>query len=321
MTSSSSKRLSGTIAHLRKLSGATIVSGVSDGAGTPPSRSTRWSLSPAEVQDRDPASAAKENVAISFSRATKAYPPGSNGNGLLAVYQVSLDIRKGEFVSLIGPSGCGKSTLLNIAAGLLHPTAGAVLCDGEPVSAINTKIGYLTQHSTLLPWRTVEKNVSVPLEIQGVPRAERRERIASILRLVGLSKFAHHYPAQLSGGMLRRLALARMLVYGPEILLMDEPFGALDAQLRTELQRELLRIWEHETKTVLFVTHDIEEAIVLSDRIVVLAANPGRVLHEESIDFARPRDIGRLRTTDGFHRVQDRLWTLLESATTTGSPP
>jgi len=257
--------------------------------------------------------------AISFSEVTKAYPPGSSSKGLLAVHRVSLDIQKGEFVSLIGPSGCGKSTLLNIVAGLLHQTSGTVLCEGEPVRSVNTKVGYVTQHSTLLPWRTVANNVAVPLIIQGVPRRQRRDRIEAVLALVGLSRFANHYPSQLSGGMLRRLALARMLVYRPEILLMDEPFGALDAQLRMELQRELLRIWDQEKKTVLFVTHDLEEAIVLSDRIVVLGSHPGRVIHEERVNLERPRDIARLRTTDAYHHVQDRLWALLEPSIIAGA--
>ncbi len=254
--------------------------------------------------------------AISFASVTKAYPPGASTQGTLALYQVSLDIKEGEFVSLIGPSGCGKSTLLNIAAGLLHPTSGSVVCEGKAVTAINTGVGYLTQHSTLLPWRTVEKNVAVPLEIIGMPRAEQKERIAEVLALVGLTRFARHYPVQLSGGMRRRLELARMLVYGPQTLLMDEPFGALDAQLRTELQKELLRICERDTKTVIFVTHDIEEAIILSDRIVVLGAHPGRIIHEERISFDRPRDIGRLRSGTTFHRLQETLWKLLEPETT-----
>jgi NitT/TauT family transport system ATP-binding protein len=250
--------------------------------------------------------------AVSFKNVTKAFPPTGSAAGFLALYDVSLDVAPGEFVTLIGPSGCGKSTLLNIAAGLVQATTGSVQCDDRIVEGINSGVGYLTQHSNLLPWRTVEKNVALPLELGGTPRSERAERIREVLKLVGLENFAKHYPSQLSGGMQRRLALATMLVYHPPTLFMDEPFGALDAQRRMELQRELLRIWERDTKTVLFVTHDLEEAILLSDRIVVLGANPGRIIHEEQIAFPRPRDQRRMRLTDEYRNLWNRLWQLLE---------
>jgi NitT/TauT family transport system ATP-binding protein len=163
-----------------------------------------------------------------------------------------------------------------------------------------------------LPWRTVERNAGIALELQGISKAKRVGRVEDVLKLVGLDRFAQHYPSQLSGGMQRRLALARMLVYEPEILLMDEPFGALDAQLRMELQRELLRIWERDTKTVLFVTHDLEEAILLSDRVVVLGISPGRIVHEEQIDFERPRNLDGLRLTDQYRQLWSRLWKFLQ---------
>ena len=258
-------------------------------------------------------------VALSFRNVTKAYPPGQSTEGLLALHDVSLDIAAGEFVSLVGPSGCGKSTLLNIAAGLLKATAGTVRCEGHDITDVNIRVGYLTQHSALLPWRTVEANVAVPLELQGVRRAERRARVRDALQMVGLTRFARHYPSQLSGGMQRRLALARMLVYGPRTLLMDEPFGALDAQLRMELQQELLRIWEREMRTVLFVTHDLEEAMMLSDRIVVLGTHPGRIIHEERIAFPRPRTLTQLRLTEDFRRTGERLWALLEQPAETAA--
>jgi NitT/TauT family transport system ATP-binding protein len=251
-------------------------------------------------------------AAFSFQQLTKAYPPVGAADGFLALYNVSLDVAPGEFVTLIGPSGCGKSTLLNIAAGLLRPTSGGVLCMGARIDGINTGVGYLTQHSNLLPWRTVERNVAVPLELAGISRAERRERVAAMLALVGLSQFSKHFPSQLSGGMQRRLALATMLVYEPPILLMDEPFGALDAQRRFELQQALLRIWERNTRTVLFVTHDLEEAILLSDRIVVMGNNPGRIIHEERITFERPRDPSHIRLTSEYRDVWNKLWRLLE---------
>jgi NitT/TauT family transport system ATP-binding protein len=255
---------------------------------------------------------AEAHAALSFQKLTKAYPPVGAAKGFLALYNVSLDVAPGEFVTLIGPSGCGKSTLLNIAAGLLRPTSGTVLCTGGRIEGINTGVGYLTQHSNLLPWRTVERNVAMPLELAGITRHLRNERVAAMLELVGLSQFAKHYPSQLSGGMQRRLALATMLVYEPPILLMDEPFGALDAQRRFELQQALLRIWERNTRTVLFVTHDLEEAILLSDRIVVMGTNPGRIIHEERIRFERPRDSGNVRLTDDYRNVWNKLWRLLE---------
>jgi NitT/TauT family transport system ATP-binding protein len=250
--------------------------------------------------------------ALSFRSLTKAYPPTASTKGFLALYGVSLDIAPGEFLTLIGPSGCGKSTLLNIAAGLLRPTSGQAFCEGTAVAGINTGVGYLTQHSNLLPWRTVERNVAIPLELAGVGKKQRIEKIEAVLAMVGLSQFAKHYPAQLSGGMQRRLALATMLVYEPSILLMDEPFGALDAQRRLELQQALLHIWENNARTVLFVTHDLEEAILLSDRIVVLGANPGRIVHEEKITFARPRDHASMRLSDEYRNVWNKLWRLLE---------
>ena len=265
-----------------------------------------------ELQQDPVASTDTTQAAISFRSVTKAFPPTGGAAGFLALHDVSLDVAPGEFLTLIGPSGCGKSTLLNIAAGLLKATSGSVKCDGHVVSGINSGVGYLTQHSNLLPWRTVEKNVALPLELGGTPRGKRANLIRNVLELVGLESFAKHYPSQLSGGMQRRLALATMLVYRPQTLLMDEPFGALDAQRRMELQRELLRIWERDQTTVLFVTHDLEEAILLSDRIVVLGANPGRIIHDEKITFARPRDQRRMRLTDEYRNLWNRLWQLLE---------
>lgn len=245
-----------------------------------------------------------ESVRKTFQ--TKGKPP------FTAVKDLNLEIERGSFVCLIGPSGCGKSTLLNMAAGLDGPTAGVVEYRGAPVRQVNTDVGYMTQHHNLLPWRTVEKNISLSLEIQGVKRSERKKRVDEIIRLVGLDDSADRFPSQLSGGMQRRTALARTLIYQPTTLLMDEPFGALDAQLRLTLQRELLAIWGQQKTTVIFVTHDLEEAILLGDKVVVFGKNPGRIIHEEDIDLERPRDLVELRSEPRFMEKWERLWRLLE---------
>jgi NitT/TauT family transport system ATP-binding protein len=248
-------------------------------------------------------------VAVSYRGVSRTFTTAKRT--FTAVQGIDLEVRKGEFICIIGPSGCGKSTLLNMAAGLLQQTTGEVLYDGRPLRGINNDVGYVTQKDTLLPWRTVEKNVSLPLEVQKVPRRERKQRVTEVLDLVGLGQYGNRYPSQLSGGMLKRAALAQTLVYRPNTLLMDEPFGALDAQLRLNLQRQTLDIWERERKTVLFVTHDLEEAILMADRVVVFGANPGRIIHVEPITFARPRDFGSLRSAPEFGAVWSRLWALL----------
>ena len=229
----------------------------------------------------------------------------------VAVQDINLTIKRGEFVCIIGPSGCGKSTLLNMAAGLLHPSEGTVLYQGKEIRALNTQVGYVTQRDTLLPWRTAERNVALALELQGVPAAERKRRVDDVLRQVHLDGKGNRYPSQLSGGMMKRAALAQILVYEPTTLLMDEPFGALDAQLRMSLQRDLLEICEKTEKTVLFVTHDLEEAILLGDRVVVFGTNPGRIIHVEDIHLPRPRDLVSLRSNPEFGATWEKLWGLL----------
>ncbi|WP_322101415.1 ABC transporter ATP-binding protein [Paraburkholderia sp. J41] len=223
-----------------------------------------------------------------------------------------LSVREGEFLSLLGPSGCGKSTFLNALAGLVAPASGEIRVNGEAVSAARRKLGFVFQGYALFPWRTVRRNVEAGLEIRGVKRAQRRSEAERFLRLVGLSDFADHYPHQLSGGMRQRVAIARALAYGPEILLMDEPFGALDAQTRESLQQELLGIWEHSAKTVVFVTHSIDEAIFLSDRVAVLGRGPGRVKEIVTIDLPRPRDAA-LRHSPEFVALRQRAWESLRT--------
>lgn len=229
----------------------------------------------------------------------------------VAVENIDLTVRRGEFICIIGPSGCGKSTLLNMAAGLIQPSAGQVAYGGQPVKDLNTRVGYVTQRDMLLPWRTAARNIELPLELQGVPAPERRRRVDDMLRQMRLEGKGDRYPSQLSGGMMKRCALAQILVYEPETLLMDEPFGSLDAQLRMALQRDLLDYCERAGKTVLFVTHDLEEAILLGDRVVVFGTAPGRIIHVEPIALARPRDLAALRTKPEFTALWEKLWGLL----------
>jgi len=212
-----------------------------------------------------------------------------DGKPVVALHQVDLEVKPGEFLSLVGPSGCGKSTLLRIAMGLETPTAGRVQVDGRPVEGPGEERGIVFQDHRLLPWLTVEDNVGLGLEALALPKAEKKKRVADHLRLVGLAGFEKARPDQLSGGMAQRAAIARGLVAEPRILLLDEPLGAVDSITRARLQDELLRIWQDQGLTVVMVTHDVDEALYLSDRVVVLAARPGRVIQEIDVDAPRPR--------------------------------
>jgi NitT/TauT family transport system ATP-binding protein len=225
---------------------------------------------------------------------------------------VNIDIAPGEFVSLIGPSGSGKSTILNLLAGIDMPTSGTVVYDGDRVRGVSRTIAYLTQHDSLLPWRTVADNVGVPLEIRNVPAPERARAVEEILVKVGLEGYGKHYPRQLSGGMQKRTMLARTLIYDPKTILMDEPFGPLDAQLKLALQAELLRLWTGTGKTIVFVTHDIAEAITLSDRVLVLSSQPTVIKHEERILIPRPRDVHEVRFSPHFEAHYRALWNAIE---------
>ncbi|MGZ3341216.1 MAG: ABC transporter ATP-binding protein [Reyranella sp.] len=230
---------------------------------------------------------------------------------LRAATDINLTIGQGEFVTLVGPSGCGKSTLLNAAAGLFPPTDGQVLYRGKPVSGYNHSVGYMTQSDHLLPWRDVVGNIAVPLEIKGMGRREIADRVAELVTLVGLKGFEKSYPTQLSGGMRKRAALARLLAYDPDTLLMDEPFGALDAQLRLGLQIQLRRLCQRLNKTVLFVTHDLDEAIALADRAVVFTRRPGTVKRILKVDLPRDRNLMQLRHDRRYMELTAELWDLL----------
>ncbi|HEX5121137.1 MAG TPA: ABC transporter ATP-binding protein [Pseudonocardiaceae bacterium] len=239
-----------------------------------------------------------------------------------ALQDVNLSIDRGRFVCLVGPSGCGKSTVLNMIAGLITPSEGTLRYAGGQQQGINTHVGYITQKDTLLPWRRLERNVSIALEYQGVSRQERRQRVRSVIEQVGLAGFEKYYPAQLSGGMRKRATLARTLVYEPETLLLDEPFGAVDAIQRVTLHKMLLDLWERAGLTVIFVTHDLEEALLLADEVVVFGTKPGRIVHRESVPFERPRDILSLRGNAEFGELLSALWHRLEASNaTTGIRP
>ena len=238
----------------------------------------------------------------------------SRSGTVVACEHVNLSVQSGEFLAVVGPSGCGKSTLLNMAAGLLAPSAGSVLYRGAPVASPNTDVGYLTQRDTLLPWRTVEDNVAIALELRGESREARHQRAHQWLARMGLEGFEKSYPAQLSGGMRRRVSLARTLAYEPETILMDEPFGALDAQLRLVMHDELLKLWTGTRKTIVFVTHDLAEALTLADRVAVFSARPGRIRAIETVDLPRPRDVFRIRFDPRFGELHDRLWSYLEAS-------
>jgi NitT/TauT family transport system ATP-binding protein len=238
-----------------------------------------------------------------------------------ALQPIHLTIQDHEFVALVGPSGCGKSTILNMIAGLLPPTAGVVSYDGFAIDGLNRAVGYMTQKDTLLPWRTAADNVRIALELKcrAMPRGEANERVTQMLTLVGLTGFERHYPAELSGGMRKRVALARTLIYEPETLLMDEPFGALDAQLKLLMIDQLQELTRQRQMTVVFVTHDLGEAITLADRVVVFSARPGRIRAIRSIELPRPRDVFRIRFTEEFAHLHESLWDELKDEVTRGT--
>ncbi|MEU5761268.1 ABC transporter ATP-binding protein [Nocardia sp. NPDC047648] len=237
-----------------------------------------------------------------------------------AIDKLSLAIPRGQFCCVVGPSGCGKSTLLNLAAGLLQPTRGRVCYDGKPVVGVNTRVGYVTQKDNLLPWRTVRANVNLALELRALGKAEISRRTDEVLELVGLTGFGDVYPSQLSGGMRKRVTLARTLVYEPEVILADEPFGALDSQLRTVLQGELLDIRARTNATVLFITHDLGEAIALGDRVLVMSARPSRVLLDEPVNLPTPRDVFSARFDPEYARLHETLWAALSPEVESGVP-
>ncbi len=250
----------------------------------------------------------ERTIKVKIDNVKKCYQ-GRTGD-VIALNGVSLDIKNNEFVTVVGPSGCGKSTLLNIMAGLLEPTSGRVLCNGKEVKGTSAERGVVFQQYALFPWLTVIKNVKFPLQMKGLPSSEVDRIAMKYLKMVDLVKFKDNYPKELSGGMKQRVAIARAYAANPEVLLMDEPFGALDAQTRTQLQQDLLETWEKEQKTCFFITHDVDEAIILGQRVVIMSARPGRIKEIIDIDIPYPRDQAT-KLTPRFVELKNKIWELV----------
>jgi NitT/TauT family transport system ATP-binding protein len=245
-----------------------------------------------------------DGTKIVVDRASKLFLEGT----VVAFRNVELNVRSNEVLCIVGPSGCGKTTLLRCIGGLLAPSSGQVLIDGQIVSSPRPGVAIVFQHFGLLPWKTVVDNVAFGLKIAGVSRQQLAERVEHYIRLVGLAGFENQYPYQLSGGMQQRVGLARALAIHPEILLMDEPFASVDAQTREVLQEELLRLHERERKTMVFITHSIDEALVLGDRVAVMATRPGRVKEVLRVDFTRPRDPAAVRAEPRYTEMRNHIW-------------
>ena len=262
---------------------------------------------------RQPSSSAMSDHALELlSISCIFHSKDDPGQRYTAVADTTLRVRAGEFVSVVGPTGCGKSTLLNIGAGLLQPSSGTVKVFGQPLSGINARAGYMFQTEALMPWRSAIDNVMVGLQYRGVPDAEARREAEAWLARVGLAGFGDRYPHQLSGGMRKRVALAQTLVLDPDIILMDEPFSALDIQTRQLMENEVLDLWSAKKKAVLFITHDLDEAIAMSDRVVVLSAGPAtHPIGEFEIDLPRPRDVAEVRTQPRFVELHTQIWEVL----------
>ena len=251
-------------------------------------------------------------TAVALEDAKVAFRLG-DGRVYTAVEKAHLAVAQGEFVAIVGPTGCGKSTLLNVAAGLLKPAAGSVSIFDRPLAGLNRDAGYLFQADALFPWKTALDNVAIGLEVQGTPRTEALARAQQWLTSVGLGAFAGRYPHMLSGGQRKRVALAQVLIRDPKILLMDEPFGPLDAQTRQVMGNLLLDLWSADRKAVLFVTHDLEEAIALADRVVIMSAGPSsRIIGDWRVSLPRPRDIFEVRLDKAFHELHREIWGVLK---------
>jgi len=260
----------------------------------------------------EPIPTGKTSTAVSLRDATVAFRL-AEGRVYTAVEKANLNVAAGEFVAIVGPTGCGKSTLLNVSAGLLAPAGGTVRIFDAPLSGLNRQAGYLFQADALFPWKTAIDNVAIALEVDGTPRREALERAQGFLAQVGLGAFSHRYPHMLSGGQRKRVGLAQVLIRDPKILLMDEPFGPLDAQTRQIMGNLLLELWSADRKAVLFVTHDLEEAISLADRVVIMSAGPGaRIIGDWPVGLPRPRDIFEVRLASEFHSLHREIWSVLK---------
>ncbi|CAI3651294.1 putative ABC transporter, ATPase component [Clostridium neonatale] len=258
-----------------------------------------------EVEEKDYSKNIENKTEIKIENLSMKYPNKNGGEPVTALQNVNLDIKQGEFISLLGPSGCGKTTLLRIIADLLQPTEGKITVRGETPRDIRLKkkYGVVFQNPVLYDWRTIRRNICMPMELMGMKKAERTKQVTKMLDLVGLQDFGKRYPYELSGGMQQRVGIARALAINPEILLMDEPFSALDEFTREKLHVDLLEIWRKTNKTVIFVTHNISEAVFLSDRVVVLSPHPGRVSTVIDINLPRPRDMESKQTTEFYDYI------------------
>lgn len=257
---------------------------------------------------------ASEALGLELSHVTQVFQSSPKHPRLTALSEISLTVPRGQFLSVVGPTGCGKSTMLSAISGLRPPTEGEVRSNGQRVTKVRQDVGFVFQHDSLLPWRTALENVELPLRFRGTPRKEARRRAKEWLARVGLAGFEQSYPHQLSGGMRKRTAIAATMVYEPELLLMDEPFSALDVQTRHIMENDLLGIWQDAGhQTVIFITHDLEEAIGLADRVVVLTARPGRVLGDYEVTLPRPRNLLQLKFEPGFAELYATIWSNLEA--------
>lgn len=246
---------------------------------------------------------------LSYDRVSKSFR--SRGEEVQALADFTLSVEPGEFVSIVGPSGCGKSTILNLTVGLLGPSMGQITYKGQSLDGVNTEIGYITQEDNLFPWRTLQQNVEFAMEVRGWDKSKRQGTAKDLIQRVGLHGFNRHYRHELSGGMRQRGHIARTLAYEPEVILMDEPFGPLDVQTRLHSQQLLLDLWSERDLTVVFITHDLTEAIALADRVVVLSRGPGRVKATHEVTLPRPRDVFELPTQEEFRGLHDEIWQTL----------
>jgi NitT/TauT family transport system ATP-binding protein len=260
---------------------------------------------------------ASPDIVISIARVGHVFR--SKGRRVQALLETDLLIHDREFLTIVGPSGCGKSTLMNLVVGLFPASTGEILYRGERHAGVNRAIGYVTQADNLYPWRTLRKNIEFPLELRGVPARQRRERSQHLIHRVGLAGFEESYPHELSGGMRQRANIIRTLAYEPEVILMDEPFGPLDAQTRRILQNQLLELWQEERKTIIFITHDLSEAVALADRVVVMSARPGRIKTIAPVPIPRPRDLFEIHTDERFRETYRALWVSLEEEVKKGA--
>lgn len=247
----------------------------------------------------------ERSVKLQIEGVSKVF--NSRNREMVALNGVDLDIMENEFICVVGPSGCGKSTLLNIIAGLAEPTSGRVLCDGIEVKGTGTERGVVFQQYALFPWMTVKKNVMFGLDLKGIKGVEAEEIAMKYIKMVQLEDFVNHYPKELSGGMKQRVAIARAYAVNPSVLLMDEPFGALDAQTRTQLQQELLETWEKEKKTCFFITHDVDEAVILAQKVIIMSARPGRIKKIVNIDIPYPRN-QETKMSSRFLELKNHIW-------------